>query len=110
MTFFDNVSLNLPLFYDTNLLTGDMTIGDYTAVGSNVGVPEPKYTAECVIISEGTMDAPTCSYDFQMSFCFETEECRHGSFAAYGKGPGNIMITGGADDFFGAFGQVRRPV
>jgi hypothetical protein len=33
-----------------------------------------------------------------------------GAFSGYGKGPGKIKITGGTDDLFGAFGQVRKHV
>ena len=105
-----------------------MSIGYYKATPNqatpylytNQGVPNQpggfsdidlQFRSECVL-TEGVQAAPTCSYDFQMEFCRDESdgsdiECLKGSFAGCGRGPGKIKITGGTDDFLGAFGQVR---
>ncbi len=104
-----------------------MTIGTYVGMPKNVrpvideyanqGVPEQPggftqigltFDSECVFTDP--QGAPTCSYLFEMSFCREKNikenDCRLGYFSAYGKGPQKIEITGGTDDFVGAFGEV----
>jgi len=77
--------------------------------------------------------SPTCFYEFELGYCvprFATSvgtpdkvmpsggrtlrqiqkyKCRNGRFTAHGSGPGNLQITGGSDDFFGAFGQIKTP-
>lgn len=106
---------------------GDMTIGKYEGVPkinegaeqefANKGVPEQPggftdidltFDSECVVTT--TQGAPTCSYLFKMFFCREKNikenDCRLGYFSAYGKGPQKIEITGGTDDFVGAFGEI----
>ena len=112
------------------LALGDLTIGTYvgtpkpdTGNFSNQGVPnqpggfsqiETGFDSECIITGP---TAPTCTYNFDLSFCRDVfngqlpyKECRMGAFSGYGKGPGKIKITGGTDDFFGAFGQVRKHI
>lgn len=36
-------------------------------------------------------------------------DCRKGGWTAHGSGPDPIEVTGGTDDFFGAFGQFETP-
>ena len=130
------LSENMTLLLTISLLVlfqGDMSIGSYVGVPkqtrsveqddfANQGVPEQpggfteidlSYDSECVVTA-ATFGAPTCSYLFKMVFCREKNKgsirkdaCRLGSFSAYGKGPSKIHITGGTDDFVGAFGEVR---
>lgn len=105
---------------------GDMSIGTYQGEPSATlgvgaggsGVPDQyggfkdidvMYRSECVITESGLQKAPTCSYKFDLKFCritFGNDDCRFGTFSAYGKGPGKIAINGGTDDFLGAYGQI----
>lgn len=98
--------------------TGDLTIGElYTAVS---GIPNQSggfrdisldFKSVCAVTKDqipGAFTSPSCQYEFVFKFCLNNHSnCREGTFSAHGSGPDKIRITGGADGFFGAFGQVR---
>lgn len=66
------------------------------------------YKSICVITrDQDPPSSPTCFYEFELDFCPRGDKCRKGRFTAHGSGPRNLQITGGSDDFFGAYGQVR---
>ena len=92
------------------------------------------YKSVCIVTKDQLPipSSPTCFYEFELGYCvprFATSvgtpdkevmpsggrtlrqiqkyKCRNGRFTAHGSGPGNLQITGGSGDFFGAFGQVR---
>ena len=99
------------------------------------GEIEIAYKSVCIVTKDQppldtTASSPTCFYEFELGYCVPTfatsvgtpnrpdrtlreipqnekYKCRDGGFTAHGSGPGNLQITGGSDDFFGAFGQVR---
>jgi len=97
--------------------TGDLTIGEiYTAVS---GVPNQSggiknisldFKSVCAVTKDqfpGAFSSPSCQYEFGFKFCRRNNRnCREGTFSAHGSGPDKIRITGGADGFFGAFGQI----
>eukprot|EP00552_Chaetoceros_brevis_P003138 CAMPEP_0197745196 /NCGR_PEP_ID=MMETSP1435-20131217/41573_1 /TAXON_ID=426625 /ORGANISM="Chaetoceros brevis, Strain CCMP164" /LENGTH=229 /DNA_ID=CAMNT_0043336855 /DNA_START=71 /DNA_END=760 /DNA_ORIENTATION=- len=97
--------------------TGDLTIGEiYTAVS---GVPNQSggirnisldFKSVCAVTKDqfpGAFSSPSCQYEFGFKFCRRNNSnCREGTFSAHGSGPDKIRITGGADGFFGAFGQI----
>jgi len=118
--------------------SGDMTIGEvYTGIagvptqlgtsGALVfGEIEIAYKSVCIVTKDQDPipSSPTCFYEFELGYCVpiftplnligdrqpQTEfKCRNGRFTAHGSGPDNLQITGGSDDFFGAFGQIKTP-
>uniref|UniRef100_A0A7S3VB34 C3H1-type domain-containing protein n=1 Tax=Chaetoceros debilis TaxID=122233 RepID=A0A7S3VB34_9STRA len=106
------------------ITTGDMSIGEkYTGV-EGFGVPtqyggfnnvvldgiQITYKSICVITrDQDPPSSPTCFYEFELGFCPRGDKCRKGRFTAHGSGPRNLQITGGSDDFFGAYGQIGTP-
>ena len=99
-----------------HVIVGDEIIGTYSGVTQEKSYPnqsrfnsiDVNYTSVCIVTALGRV-APTCNYDFQMSYCRTSSgECVNGSFSAYGKGPSKIKVTGGIDDLFAATGQVNR--
>ena len=115
----------------STFLSGDMTIGElYTGFQVMnqfddevrpslifVGI-EIAYKSVCIVTKDQppldtTASSPTCFYEFELAYCVLDEKrneylCRDGRFTAHGSGPRNLQITGGSDNFFGAFGQVRE--
>jgi len=108
----------------STFLSGDMTIGEgYEGVE---GVPTQNESGSLVVVFKGieitfksvcivTRDqlpipsSPTCFYEFQLFYCASDGKCRKGRFTAHGSGPENLSITGGTNDFFGAWGQIKTP-
>jgi len=100
---------------------GDFTIGEKYQAVSGQGVPNQsggfvdislEFKSVCVVTRNqpplsSFASSPSCQYEFDMRFCRNSHSnCRQGTFSAHGSGPDKIRIAGGADDFFGAFGQV----
>merc|ERR1711957_288848 len=122
-----------------SITSGDMIIGEvYTGVEgvpiqysdySNISVSPVlnvlfkdiviSYKSVCIVTKDQDPDpsSPTCFYEFDLRYCFNggffnggfDTVCRNGRFTAHGSGPKNLRITGGSDDFFGAFGQIKTP-
>uniref|UniRef100_A0A6S8W0R0 Uncharacterized protein n=2 Tax=Chaetoceros debilis TaxID=122233 RepID=A0A6S8W0R0_9STRA len=91
---------------------------------------EIAYKSVCIVTKDQDPipSSPTCFYEFELGYCVPTTlnsnpnlpgrtlrqkiekyKCRNGRFTAHGSGPDNLQITGGSDDFFGAFGQIKTP-
>jgi len=101
------------------------------------GEIEIAYKSVCIVTKDQDPipSSPTCFYEFELAYCVPTpvvsnpdktnppnqgrrtlrgiplndNKCRNGRFTAHGSGPDNLQITGGSDDFFGAFGQIKTP-
>jgi len=76
------------------------------------------YKSVCIVTKDQDPDpssnrgGPTCFYEFDLRYCPNgglATACRNGRFTAHGSGPKTLQITGGSDDFFGAFGQIKTP-
>jgi hypothetical protein len=92
-----------------------MSIGDLFKPESDIPdqgmISDIKFEFKSICIITPNSRAPTCSYEFDMEFAISGfVDKRKGGFIGYGSGPDSIQITGGRDDFIGAYGEVRSTI
>uniref|UniRef100_A0A7S1VS74 Uncharacterized protein n=1 Tax=Grammatophora oceanica TaxID=210454 RepID=A0A7S1VS74_9STRA len=101
---------------------GDLSMSTSLAIDGSVTegryeISELSVQAVCTILpqNDGAPTAPMCFIEADMTFCVKRrrdgdEGCSidfSGRFMATGTGPRAYTITGGMDDFFGAFGTFN---